>query len=188
MTDNGFIPYLHIAENRQRRVKNDQSIRNMPFHPELIRLGILDYVKKLKELGHTHLFPDLFSPSSSQPLGNKFYKEFKPILEQNGITDAGLGAHAVRHLFGAQQKKKGATVEERADLLGHGGSSETSERYCEPSEIKALYDLVLKMPVITANIEARPINLLPWVGANEVAPFSRPARSKSDRKKRSNCD
>jgi hypothetical protein len=35
----------------------------------------------------------------------------------------------VRHLFGAQLKKKMLSKEDRADLLGHGGDSETSERY-----------------------------------------------------------
>jgi hypothetical protein len=84
------------------------------------------------------LFPDLFSPTSRSPLGDRFYKQFKPILVAAGVTEAGLGSHAVRHLFGAQLKKKLVVVEDRADLLGHGGDTETSERYCEPHEIAAL--------------------------------------------------
>jgi hypothetical protein len=63
--------------------------------------------------------------------------------------------------------------------LGHGGGSETSERYCEPTEIEALYKLILKMPVITAHILERPIILIPWVANKEVAPFSHPSRRKS---------
>jgi integrase len=37
----GCKPYVHIAANEQRRTKNPQSRRNIPLHPELIRLGFL---------------------------------------------------------------------------------------------------------------------------------------------------
>jgi hypothetical protein len=69
----GCKPYIHIAANAQRRIKNPQSKRNIPIHPELIRLGFLDYVRKIKALGYKLLFPDLYFPSSRSPLGNRFY-------------------------------------------------------------------------------------------------------------------
>lgn len=174
----GCRPYIHIAANEQRRIKNAQSKRNIPIHPELIRLGFLDYVGKIKALGYKLLFPDLYSPSSRSPLGNRFYKLFKPILTAAKITEEGLGAHAVRHLFGAQLKKKLLTKEDRADLLGHGGDSETSERYCEPHELDTLFEFIMKLEVITSHIESRDINLIPWVEKKEVAPFSQPSRAK----------
>lgn len=174
----GCRPYIHIAANEQRRIKNAQSTRNIPFHPELIRLGFLDYVRKIKALGYKLLFPDLYSPSSRSPLGNRFYKLFKPILVAAEITEEGLGAHAVRHLFGAQLKKKRLAEEDRADLLGHGGDSETSERYCEPHELDTLFEFVMKLDVVTDNLEPQEINLIPWVESREVAPFSHPSRAK----------
>lgn len=174
----GCRPYVHIAANEQRRIKNAQSQRNIPVHPELIRLGFLDYVRKIKALGYKLLFPDLYSPSSRSPLGNRFYKLFKPILVAAEITEEGLGAHAVRHLFGAQLKKRLLTKEDRADLLGHGGDSETTERYCEPHELDTLFEFIMKLEVITSHIEARDINLIPWVEKKEVAPFSQPSRAK----------
>jgi integrase len=145
----GCRPYIHIAKNEQRRVKNPQSKRNIPLHPELIRLGFLDYVRKIKILGHKLLFPDLYSPTSSSPLGNRFYKLFKPILVAAEITEEGLGAHAVRHLFGAELKKKLLSKEDRADLLGHGGDGETSERYCEPHELETLFAFIMKLDVVS---------------------------------------
>jgi integrase len=102
--DNGLIPYLHIAKNEQRRIKNLQSQRNVPLHPELIRLGFLRYVTAIKALGYKLLFPDLYSPTTQSPMGDRFYKLFKPVLVAAGATEAGLGSHAVRHLFGAQLK------------------------------------------------------------------------------------
>jgi hypothetical protein len=111
-------------------------------------------------------------------MGSKFYKEFKPVLIACGIADGGLAVHAIRHLFGDSLKKKRVTVEDRADLLGHGGDSETSERYCSAHEIKTLYSLVKKIPVMTAHLNGQDINLIPWVEKKEVAPFSQPSRSK----------
>ncbi|WP_369725725.1 DUF6538 domain-containing protein [Bradyrhizobium sp. LLZ17] len=176
--DNGPLPYIHIAKNQQRRIKNAQSQRNLPLHPEVIRLEFIAYVKVMKMLGYELLFPDLHSPSTRSPLGDRFYKQFKPILTAAEITENGLGAHAVRHLFGAQLKKKKLSEEDRADLLGHGGESETSERYCEPHEIETLLEFVMKLPAITAHLEPQAINLLPWVKDKQVAPFSQPSRSK----------
>lgn len=174
----GCKPYIHIAANEQRRIKNPQSKRNIPLHPELIRLGFLDYVRKIRALGYKLLFPDLYSPSSRSPLGNRFYKLFKPILAEAKITEEGLGAHAVRHLFGAQLKKKLLTKEDRADLLGHGGDSETSERYCEPHELDTLFEFIMKLEVLTGHLEPQTINIIPWVERMEIAPFSQPSRAK----------
>ena len=37
------IPYLRITDEDGRQPKNEQSRRDVPLHPELIRLGFLDY-------------------------------------------------------------------------------------------------------------------------------------------------
>jgi hypothetical protein len=139
-------------------------------------------VRAIKSLGYKLLFPDLYSPSSRSPLGNRFYKLFKPILTAADITEKGLGAHAVRHLFNAQLKKQLLAVEDRADLMGHGGDSETSERYCEPHELETLFGFVMKLPVITDDLEPHDIKLIPWVANREVAPFSQPSRAKREPK------
>jgi integrase len=102
---NGAHPYLHIAKNRFRRIKNGQSKRNIVIHPELIRLGFLRYVALIRSLGYELVFPDLFSPTTKSPLGNRYYKLFKPVLVAAGITEEGLGSHAIRHAFGAILKK-----------------------------------------------------------------------------------
>ena len=150
----------------------------IPLHPELIRLNFLDYVKAIKALGYKLLFPDLFSPSSSSPLGDRFYKQFKPILIAAGVTEAGLRisrrASSVRCSIEEEAGREGG----RADLLGHGGDTETSERYCEPHEIATLLKFVKELPVVTADLQPQEINLIPWVAEKQVAPFSHPSRSK----------
>jgi hypothetical protein len=111
IVDNGDIPYLHIAKNERRRIKNAQSQRNIPLHPEVIRLNFLAYVKEIKALGYKLLFPDLFSPTSSSPLGDRFYKQFKPILVAAGVTEKGLG-------FPRGASSVRSTIEEEAGRCG----------------------------------------------------------------------
>lgn len=176
--DNGAHPYLHIAKNKFRRIKNGPSKRNIVLHPELIRLGFLRYVALIRSLGYELVFPDLFSPTTKSLLGSRFYKLFKPVLLAAGITEEGLGSHALRHAFGAILKKRNVREELRADLLGHRGKSETSERYCEATEIAAMYKLVRKMPVVTSHLIVYPVNLLPWVADKLKPPFSHPGRMK----------
>ncbi|MGY4349717.1 site-specific recombinase XerD [Bradyrhizobium sp. GM7.3] len=178
---NGEHPYLRIAKNKFRRIKNGQSKRNIVIHPELIRLGFLQYVALIRSLGYELVFPDLFSPTTKSPLGNRYYKLFKPVLIAAGITEEGLGSHALRHAFGAILKKKEVREELRADLLGHSGKSETSERYSEATEIAAMYKLVCKMPTVTGHLIAHPINLPSWVSDKKPPPFSHPTRARHSR-------
>lgn len=165
ITDNGDIPYIHIAPNEFRRIKNLQSVRNLALHPEIIRLGFLDYVEAIRGLGYQRLFPDLYSPSTRSPLGDRLYKQMLPTLQKVGFTP-----HQMRHFFGDELKQEEVSQEFRADLLGHGGDSETTERYCNPINIAKQMKHLLTLPVVTEHLQPRPTYLLPWVVAKEIAP------------------
>lgn len=171
IADNGEFPYLHIAINDIRGLKNVQSRRNVALHPEQIRLGFLDYVKAVKELGYDRLFPDLHSTLSNSPTGDRYYDKMLPSLRAAGFTP-----HQIRHFFGNELKKKKVTAEFRADLLGHGGENETTERYCDPLDIEIQMPELMQLPIMTGHLEPRPIKLIPWVVAKEIAPWSRAAQ------------
>lgn len=53
---------IQIKANEVRRIKNAQSHRLLPLPNELLRLNFIEYVQRLKELGHKLLFPELYSP------------------------------------------------------------------------------------------------------------------------------
>ena len=67
------IPYFVIDYTEDRPLKNVQSIRKLPIHPELIRLGFIDYITKLRRAGCTMLFPEMVSADSPSFAGT-FYK------------------------------------------------------------------------------------------------------------------
>ncbi|SFL80093.1 DUF6538 domain-containing protein [Methylorubrum salsuginis] len=174
VTTNGEHPYLHVCFNAFGRVKNAQSVRNLAVHPELIRLGFLDYVAAVHRLGHKRVFPDLFSPSTRSLLGDRLYDELRP-----AFTMAGFTTHQVRHFFGNALKQQRVAEEFRADLLGHGGKSETTERYCNPIGISLQLEELMKLPILTAHLVPRPTRLVPWVERGEIPPWSRAFRQRS---------
>lgn len=172
--DRGDNPYIHVCWNELRRLKNQQSTRNLALHPELIRLGFLDYVTRLKSLGITRVFPDLFNPATKSSLGDRFYKELEPIRERLNITP-----HQFRHFFNNELKQKRVTAGFREDMMGHRGRSETTERYCDPVLIELQLEDLTKIELRTAHLECQPIRLMPWVEAKQ-----QPIWSKSERAKR----
>jgi integrase len=177
----GPIPYIHVRANATRRIKNAQSDRFLPIHPEVLRLGFLDYVAAIRALGYKLVFPCLFSPTTSSPLGDRLYDEFKPILVwacEQEKADPDTVIHSFRHGFNSTLKAKHVRAEERADLMGHGGDSETTERYADPIQLRRALQLLKKIPVVTVHLKAVPIQLVPWVEQKSVAPFSRARRKK----------
>ncbi|GGK38851.1 DUF6538 domain-containing protein [Salinarimonas ramus] len=168
VTEAGAPPHVLVRPNGFRGLKNVQSERTLALHPELMRLGLLEYAAALAALGHERLFPDLYSPSSKSPLGDRLYDELTPAIRRAGLTP-----HQVRHLFGNVLKQRGVAAEIRADLLGHGGTDETTERYCDAAELKLQLVTLAKLPIVTAHLERVPITLIPWVERREVAPWSR---------------
>jgi len=66
----------------------------------------------------------------------------------------------------------------KRNIVIHRCKSETSERYSEATEIAAMYKLVCKMPVVTGQLIAHPINLPSWLSDKKPPPFSHPSRVK----------
>jgi len=52
-------PEQHLDAENEKRLKTPQSARTVPVHPELQRIGLLDYHRSISEAGFAPLFPDL---------------------------------------------------------------------------------------------------------------------------------
>ena len=172
---NQKLDYIKIAPNEARRIKNDQSTRFVALHPEIARLGFFDYVNTIRTLGYKLVFPDLKSPGSSAPLGDRLYDEFSRGLLK-AVPDARERKkviHSLRKTFGDSLKQKGVAAEIRGDIMGHAGSTVTEEIYCDPISLGAMLDEVGKLPVVTAHLERRAISLLPWVERKDAPPHAR---------------
>ncbi|WP_284179566.1 DUF6538 domain-containing protein [Rhabdaerophilum sp. SD176] len=155
-----------IRDNEFRRLKNHASKRKHVIHPELIRLGFLDYVERIKALGYDRVFPELVSPSTNVVAGERLYDELKP-----GFEATNLVTHKFRHFFGSDLKKQKVDEESRADLLGHSVGSETADRYSDALWGAEQLELLEKVQNVTAHLKRGEIRLLPSVAGRKPRRF-----------------
>ena len=58
-TERGIWHFDVHASDGGQRLKTSQSKRRIPLHPEILRIGFLNYLSKLRECGEVQLFPEL---------------------------------------------------------------------------------------------------------------------------------
>ena len=172
------IPYFDIKVNKYRRIKNIQSERKIPIHPELLRLGLEEYCRQIAGTGYDLVFPELYSTNPARALGNAFDRGWNRILKQ-ALPDARerkLVFHSFRHFGNNELLRQEVMVEWRQDLLGQGGESEAEERYREAISLDLMLSALRKIPCVTAGVEPAPISLRNDVRAHSVNRQRRPRR------------
>ncbi|TAU80454.1 hypothetical protein ELI41_29550 (plasmid) [Rhizobium leguminosarum] len=114
-------------ETDERDLKTENSERIIPIHPELIRLGLLQRVAKLKQDGIVRLFDDLPGDDKDH-ISDLFSKRFAYHLKTLKMHGNGLTFHSTRHTFRDALREAGlphdATV-----ALGGWSPKTVDERY-----------------------------------------------------------
>ncbi|WP_375271462.1 hypothetical protein [Sphingomonas sp.] len=166
------IPHFRLEFTELRRLKNAQSIRRLPIHPELIRLGFIDYVTQLRAAGCTMLFPELHSPESKSFAGTFYRTVFKKLRDwafpegtawrhRVGGAWKDKDVHSYRGLATSMMKGK---VEDsvRGDIFGHEGDTETARTYDEEAELHIKLEALKLLTPITQQIQpSLPIRIRP---------------------------
>ncbi|WP_311925023.1 site-specific integrase [Microvirga sp. 3-52] len=157
----GGIPYFEVRPNKYRRLKNAQSKRKLPIHPELLRLGLRDYVEAIRQLGYDLLFPDLLPASGNAPLGDQLHDGWAPALARALPTASGEGKtfHSIRHFGNDALIDAKVMLEWRQDIMGHSGVSETDERYRDETRLARKLSALRKLPTVTASLQPARISL-----------------------------
>ncbi len=118
---NGAV-MLTITEDREagKSLKTRNSQRAVPVHPQLRRLGFLDYVEKVRrEHGEkVWLFP-LVAPDQAGGAA-AWTKWFGRYIRSLGIKDPAKVFHSLRHNFIDALRAGGVDEEMREALVGHG--------------------------------------------------------------------
>jgi integrase len=115
------IPCIRITnEGTGQSVKNDASLRTIPVHPALIKLGLLDRVAMLKASGETRLFPKV-KVDGVNGAGNWLSKAFTRHVTKNlALPDKGkFGFHSLRKSVVQGLQTVGVSSEHRAAYVGH---------------------------------------------------------------------
>lgn len=115
--------------------KTASAKRMVPLHPELIRLGFMEYVRGRQAEGGGPLFPDLKSGQSS-PTEN-FTKWWGKYARKHGIIDTRKVFHSFRHTAKDGFRNSGVPKEYRDLLQGHALSG-AGELYGEGASIEVL--------------------------------------------------
>jgi hypothetical protein len=104
----------------ERSMKTGQSRRIVPLHPELLRLGFLDYVEWLRKQGAVRLFP-LIRPDSKGNVAGNFSKWFNGYLRTIKLKRRGLDWISFRHLLKTQCRTLRIDSDVQDYIEGHQG-------------------------------------------------------------------
>lgn len=159
------MPRIRIAKSVIRNLKTSASTRAIPIHPELIRLGFLDYVETLRQAGHHLLFPELRAVVESTPMGDVFDYEWQIMRDQAlpKAKEEGKVFHSFRHWCNNEMKQAGVPSEIRKDILGHSNRDVNEGTYSDAARLRLMRDALLKLPAPSLHLERTGICLLSQV-------------------------
>lgn len=115
------INYIFIKpELKTGRTTKSGNKRRVPIHPDLVKIGFLDYVAKIKSEGHLQLFPELKVTRDSGKLADKWGSWWsgyvRNVLNNNRVPSP---FHAFRHTFVEHGRRSSTNYEARMRLEDH---------------------------------------------------------------------
>jgi integrase len=123
------VTIIDVHNGGDNKLKNETSARLIPVHPELVRLGLLDYVKALPK---GPLFPGLTRrESKGGKVGARVGELFRKKLVALGLKREGLCFHSFRHNASTALRVAGVPQEDSAPVLGHAVKGETYGTYAQ---------------------------------------------------------
>ncbi|KIF07924.1 site-specific integrase [Xanthomonas citri] len=115
------IPCIRVSdEGEHQKVKTEVSLRTVPLHPELLKMGFLKWVDDKRKAGETRLFPAA-KANAVNGQGNWITKAFSRHLAEvgKGWEPAKRGFHSLRKTFIQELQGAGVVSELRAQIVGH---------------------------------------------------------------------
>lgn len=123
-----WIMHITTEGEGDKSVKTDGSMRVVPVHPELVKLGLLAYHAKAKEKGDKRLFPLAERNERGQMIAD-FSRDFPRYLTKIGLKDGrGLSLYSFRHGAADALRRAGFLDEQFGFILGHTSGTMT-QRY-----------------------------------------------------------
>lgn len=126
----GEVWGFHISNRFPgQKIKTKQSRRFVPLANPLLDAGFLQYVARVRELGHERLFPAL--PNATDlGFGRQVSKAFSAYVKSKaGLTDPGVAFHAFRHTFITTLDRAGVPLARIAQVTGHAGAKAVIDKH-----------------------------------------------------------
>lgn len=123
-----WIFHITTEGDGDKSVKTEGSMRVVPVHKELVRLGFLDYHAGMKKAGQGRLFPLAERNARGQMIAD-FSREFGRYLIKLGLKEGrGLSLYSFRHGAADALRRAGHLDEQFGFILGHTSATMT-QRY-----------------------------------------------------------
>jgi integrase len=177
------VHFMTVVEDDEadRSVKTETSLRVVPIHPELKRIGILEFVDHRRQAGgpKAPLFP-LVQPNSKGNYGAGFSQWFGRYKRALGIKNESSVFHSFRHGFKDALRAAGVNEDVNDALTGHSGGNSVARGYGWKDMVRrfgfpTLYAAVEKVCYTDLDLTTLTWNQLPTVSGR--LPGGRTARS-----------
>jgi integrase len=124
---------FEVRHYEGRSLKTASSLRRVPVHKELVRLGLVKYRETLVEAGAAlddPLWPDVKAGSAGRPRSALWSKWFGRYLRAaGGVPDRRKAFHSFRHTFKRACRDAGLPEEVHDALTGHAGNGGVGRGY-----------------------------------------------------------
>lgn len=125
-----------------KRLKAKNSLRKVPIHPELIKIGFLSYIE---HSGRQWLFPDMPIQGASK-MSDQFSKRFRVFMKPTGLSVPRRKVfHSFRNSFNDALRAADVRQEFREQILGWVDYKKMDSRYGHGHLIKRLHDEVARV-------------------------------------------
>ena len=145
--EEGGVPFLRVTvfdetgrRAQDKRIKTAFSQRVIPLHPELLRVGFVDFVRGKN---HERLLPTI-KPGPSGSYSHEPSKWFGGHLDRCGLRDPATVFHSLRQGFRDACDASGIDPEHRRALGGWAATTE-AERYGNRQAVPLLAREVAKL-------------------------------------------
>ncbi len=144
------VPCFDVNDAGDKQLKTASSRRVVPIHPQLMEIGLLDYVARMRKAGHQRLWMNLTlrRDGYAQAFSNWFQR-----FNRAHITDDPRKVfHSFRHTVADTLKQKGVAEPIIAELLGHAATSITMGRYGKRFQPRIIRDALscISLPSLAA--------------------------------------
>lgn len=121
-------PIIRVQKTQPwQRLKSKRARRVVPLHPELVRIGFLEYARTVRQSGALLLFPELRLDTRGYMSGS-FQKRFGTFQRRIGITDGKASFHSFRHTW-RDALRQARVPEERVQAVGGWTGAGQDKRY-----------------------------------------------------------
>jgi integrase len=141
----GKFWYLQIHGEDGRQIKNEQSARRVPIHPEIERLGFLEYVNEVATKPTEMVFPLLKPGGPDGKVGYYFTKWWTNYRKSIGVYEPGLDYHSFRHGVTTKLFAVGVARDVVDELTGHEGEGTSQRVYRHDAPLSVLRDAIEKV-------------------------------------------